>query len=253
MRRLIDTHAHLSDLEDAERVIQRAKQSGVDAVVAVSANTRTCIATLSWAEAFPGYVFPALGIHPNEFSQDEVSTSIQFIEEQIDVCVAVGEIGLDYWSREAKESETFREWQRNIYVQQLQIAAKQGKPVSVHSRGSWRDALNLAKLHGPDRIVFHWYSGPLDILSELLDSGYQISATPATEYSMHHRVALSEAPLDRILIETDSPVYLRNRSRRSEPSDLRITVKALADLKEISQEEVAKVTSRNAEKFFHLP
>ena len=258
MRRLIDAHAHLSDLEDVEGVIQSAKQSGVDAIVAVSANTRTCKATLSWAEAFPGYVFPSLGIHPSEITRarvfkDEHHPSIRFIEEQIGVCVAVGEIGLDYWSREAKKNETVREGQHNIYVQQLQIAAKQEKPASVHSRGSWRDALDLARLHGPDRIVFHWYSGPIDILTEILDSGYQISATPATEYSLHHRAALLEAPLERILIETDSPVYLRNRSRRSEPSDLRITVKALAELKEISEEEVAKVTSRNAEKFFRLP
>ena len=86
--------------------------------------------------------------------------------------MAVGEIGLDYWSREARKNKAVRRRQREIYVRQLEMAVEHEKPVSIHSRGSWRDALDLLLRHGPDRAVFHWYSGPLDILQELLDAGY---------------------------------------------------------------------------------
>lgn len=252
MRRLIDTHAHLSDLGDVEGVIKRSKQAGVDAIVAVGANMHTCTATLRWAEAFTDYVFPALGIHPTEWAEDDVPSTLQYIEAHLDGCVAVGEIGLDYWNREARKSKDIRERQRSIYIQQLEMAAEHGKPVSVHGRGSWRDALNLARQHGPEGAVFHWYSGPLDILEELLDAGYLVSATPAVEFSRDHRKALDKAPLERILIETDSPVHLRNRDRSSEPADLVITLRALAKLKDASEEEVAEVTTGTAETFFGL-
>lgn len=250
LRRLIDTHAHLSDFEDMDGVVERAKQAGVDAIVAVGANLRTCIATLRWAEAFPEYVYPALGIHPTEWGEDDIPATLHFIEERIDGCVAIGEIGLDYWSRDARKSEENRERQRGLYVSQLEMAAEHGKPASVHGRGSWRDALDLARHHGPDRVVFHWYSGPLDIMEELLGAGYFVSATPAVEFSKHHRAALAEAPLERVLMETDSPVSYHGSP--AEPADLHRTLKALAELKGLSVEDVARTTTRSAERFFRI-
>ena len=250
MRRLINTHAHLSDLEDMEGVVERAKQAGVDAVVAVGANLRTCMATLRWAEAFPGYVLPALGIHPTEWTEDDIPSTLSFIDAHLDGCVAVGEVGLDYWSRGARKDKAIRERQRDLYARQLEMAADHGKPASVHSRGAWRDALDLARRHGPDRVVFHWYSGPPELLQELLDAGYLISATPAAEFSKHHRAALAEAPLDRILIETDSPVSYHGTP--AEPTDLLRTLGALAELKGSAEEEVARATTRNAERFFRI-
>lgn len=251
--RIIDTHAHLSDLEDREGVVRRAKEVGVGAIVAVGANLNTNKATIEWAEVYQGYVYPALGIHPTEWTKDDVPTTLRYIEEKADRIVAIAEIGLDYWDKIARKNKNVRERQRRIYIKQLLMAKEHGKPVSVHGRGSWRDALDLAIEHGPDSVVFHWYSGSLEILAEVLDGGYMISATPAAEYSRDHRAALAETPLESIVIETDSPVYLRNRRRPSEPSDLIITVRALADLKDTSEDEVAMVTTRNAERFFHIP
>jgi TatD DNase family protein len=247
--RLMDTHAHLSDLEDREGVIERARGVGIDAIIAVGGNLETSRATLSWADDYGGYVHPALGIHPTEWMGDDVDETLRFIDKHIDRCVAVGEIGLDYWNREAK-SEEVRERQREIYVRQLGIAVEHGKPASVHGRGAWEDALALAREHGPDRIIFHWFSGPLNVLRGVLDSGYLISATPAAEFSRDHRAALAEAPLERIVIETDSPVSYHGK--RAEPADILLTLRSLADLKGIPEEEVAEVTTMNAERFFGL-
>ncbi len=248
--RLVDTHAHLSDLEDREGVIGRAREAGIEAIVAVGGNLETSRATLSWADDYGGYVYPALGIHPTEWMGDDVDKTLSFIDEHIDRCVAVGEIGLDYWNREARKSEDVRARQRDIYVRLLGIAVEHGKPTSVHGRGAWEDTYGLAREHGPDRIIFHWFSGPLDVLERVLDSGYLISATPAAEFSRDHRAALAEAPFESIVIETDSPVSYHGK--RAEPADILLTLRFLADLKGVSEEEVAEVTTLNAERFFGL-
>jgi TatD DNase family protein len=233
-----------------EGVIERAKEVEVDAIVAVSANLATCKRTLEWAETYPLIIYPALGIHPTEWYKDEIQYTLRFIEEHIKGCVAIGEIGLDYWNISAKKNKVIRENQRAIYVDQLNIARKYNMPVSVHGRGSWRDALDLARKHGPDNIVFHWYSGSLDILTEILDSDYMISATPACEFSKHHRAAIKVTPVENILMETDSPVSYQGKP--GEPAQLLITLKHLSKLKDLSEEEVARITTRNAEKFFKI-
>ncbi len=248
--RLVDTHAHLSDLDDQEGVIRRAREAGIEAIVAVGGNLKTSRATLSWADDYGGYVHPAVGIHPTEWMGDDVDETLRFIDEYVGRCVAVGEIGLDYWNREARRSEAVRERQREIDVRQLGIAVEHEKPASVHGRGAWEDALGLAREHGPDRIIFHWFSGPMEILGEVLDSGYLISATPAAEFSRDHRAALVEAPLENIVIETDSPVSYHGK--RAEPADILLTLRSLAGLKRVPEEEVAEVTTLNAERFFGL-
>ncbi|MBS7619307.1 TatD family hydrolase [Candidatus Bathyarchaeota archaeon] len=248
--KLIDSHAHLSDLAEVGKVVERAKRVGISAIIAVGANLRTCRSTLALSEDFPKYVYPALGIHPTEWYTEDVEESLRFVEERVGNCVAVGEIGLDYWDRESRKSEAVQEKQREIYVRQLRIARENGKPVSIHGRGAWSDALNLAKEEDIEKAVFHWYSGPLDVLIELLDSGYFISATPAAEFSRDHRAALAKAPLEKILIETDSPVSYHGAP--SEPADLVRTLRALAELKEVSIKEAARMTTLNSEKFFDL-
>ena len=251
LKQLIDTHAHLSDLTDRDEVITRAKNAGIISIIAVGSNLETSKKTLSWAEDYLNYVYPGIGIHPTELMNDNVDESLQFIEENIHRCVVLGEIGLDYW-REAKNDETLRKQQQDIYKEQLKIADKHGLPVSVHGRGAWDDSLKFAEEHGPNRVVFHWYSGPVNVMKRILDHGYYISATPAVEYSRDHRAALKEAPLDRIMLETDCPVYMRNRRKTTEPADVLITLNALAKLKDMDAEEIASVTTRNSKKFFKI-
>ena len=252
MKHLIDTHAHLSELQDKEGVVYRAKQAGVEAIIAVGTNYKSSKETIQWAESYPDFIFPGVGIHPTEWMNDDIKMSMQFIQENIECCIVLGEIGLDYWNKEARNNEEVKETQRQLYIDQLKIANENEKPVSVHGRGSWEDALSYAIKHGPQKVVFHWYSGPLDVLKQVLDNGYYISATPAAEYSRDHRAALINSPLERIMLETDCPVYMRNRKRTTEPADVTITLKALSKLKEIDTEEIAKITTRNAKKFFSL-
>jgi TatD DNase family protein len=108
----------------------------------------------------------------------------------------------------------------------------------------------MVKDAGIEKGVFHWYSGPLEILEKIIDHGYYVSATPALAYSPPHQAAMRTAPLDRILVETDSPVEYQGRI--SEPADLVITLEELSRLKGMDQGEVRKITTANANRFFGI-
>ena len=246
----IDTHAHLADLGD--EAVARAMAAGLSGIVAVSASLPTCEGTIRLAKQHPGFVHAALGIHPTEFFDQDLNSSLAFIRGNAPGCVAVGEIGLDYWHRLVRRDEAQRERQREFYVAQLQLARELDLPVSIHSRGAWGDCLKLATEHGPGRGVFHWYSGPLDVLAGVLDLGYYVSCTPALEGSPELRAAMEKTPLERILVETDSPVWIRSEGRASEPADVLLTLRHLADLKGLPLGDVEAATTGNAETLFKL-
>jgi TatD DNase family protein len=247
---VIDTHAHLADLP--EGVVERAKAAGLTGIVAVSANLTTCEGTLRLAREHRGYVHGALGVHPTEFFDQSLEAALEIIRANARECVAVGEIGLDYWHKLVRKDAAMKERQREFYIRQLQAAREVNLPVSIHSRGAWGDCIELASCHGPGRGVFHWYSGPLDVLDEVLDAGYYVSCTPAMELSPELRVAMVKAPLDRVLIETDSPVWIKSLGRESEPADVQLTLRHLAELKGLPMADVDAATTRNAETLFKI-
>jgi len=248
----IDTHAHLADLPGGDVVIDRARVAGLSGIVAMSANILTCEGTLKLARAHRGYVHAALGVHPTEFFDQNLEAVMEMIRANASECVAVGEIGLDYWHKLVRKDAAQRERQREFYVRQLQIAREVDLPVSIHSRGAWGDCLELASSHGSGRGVFHWYSGPIDVLDGVLDTGYYVSCTPAVEASAELRAAMARAPLERILVETDSPVWIKSLGRESEPKDVLLTLQHLAELKGLSVGDVELATTRNAETLFSL-
>ncbi len=246
---LIDTHSHLSSINNINDVISKAKDIGIKAIIAIGEDIKSSKNTIELAKTFNKYVYPAIGIHPSK-PDENIFQSKEFIEKNLELCLAIGEIGLDYWYKNARKNESNRIKQRELYIMQLEIAKSFNKPAIVHSRGAWKEAYELGRKYGPNKMVFHWYSGPLNVLEGILDSGFLISATPAAEYSKHLIAALEKAPLEQILIETDSPVNYHGRE--TEPSDIVITLKALADLKNLSEKDVAKATASNAKNFFHI-
>ena len=200
----IDTHAHLSEFRDIDSVVERAKKSGVAAIVAVAEGHRSNARNLELSRSYVGYIFPALGIHPWEVESDP-EAEIATIRENLELCVAVGEIGLDYWIKRDRET------QRTVFRKLLKLAAERDKPASIHTRGegAWEDAYRIVREIGVEKAVFHWYSGPLEVLAGILDSGYFVSAAPSLEYSKAHREAIAKTPMESLLLETDSPVKYR--------------------------------------------
>jgi TatD DNase family protein len=212
---LVDVHTHLDELDNLSEALQEAKIAGIKGIIGVGVNVDSDKKILEIAEENHGYVYPALGYHPWQMREDEVEENLSFIREHIDKYIALGEIGLDYKIKVKKDLQ----WK--VFGELLDIALEHDKPIIVHCRFSYRKALEMVVGKGIKRSVFHWYSGPLDFLEEILNNGYFISATPALVYSPPHQEAIKRAPLERILLETDSPVSYQGKEAR--PKDVRIS------------------------------
>jgi len=251
MKKLIDTHAHLEEIEDLSGAIERAGKTGVFSVIAVGMDYESCRHVLEISGKYDRtVVYPALGIHPWKLKASQMDLTLRFIEEHMDRAVAVGEIGLDYWLKEVRKDTSKKDLQKEVFKRLLDLGKLYKKPALVHGRGAWEDCFRLTVDVGIQKAVFHWFSGPLEILDRLLNQGYLISATPAVAYSDKHREAVSHTPLESLLLETDSPVEYQGKE--SQPGDVFKTLEAVAALKGVKKEEVADITTRNALKFFDL-
>jgi len=227
---------------------------GVTAIIAVGTNHQTNHRVLEMSQQFPGLIYPAIGLHPWELGNLEparTDNTIEFIEANSKNIVAIGEIGLDYDKRVIKVAS--KEQQKEMLKRLLALAKEHEKPISIHSRYAWKDCLDLVKEVGIEKAVFHWFTGFSSVLREILDIGYYVSATPAAEYHEEHRRAIKEAPLEKLLLETDCPVsYGRENRYRSQPSDVLRSLKAVAAIKGVNESTIAEQTTQNASKLFSI-
>jgi TatD DNase family protein len=250
---IIDTHAHLEEMENLPQVISGAKAAGLAGIIAVGQDILSNTRTLEVAAQYPGYVYPALGWHPWNLKETEIDANLEFIKTNIDKAVAVGEIGLDYHKQVRAIAD--KDLQKRILRELLKIAKDHDKPVCIHSRYAWRDAYDLVKEAGITKAVFHWYTGTSSVLRDIIESGYYISVTPAVAYHEEHRRAVKETPLAQLLLETDSPVtYARGREGefKATPADAARSLKGAAELKGLSEAELAQITTENARRLFEL-
>lgn len=251
---IIDSHAHLDELKNLDLVLEEAKKAGIIAIVAVGSNHQSNVRTLEMAQQHRQFVYPALGLHPWELANlepSEIDDNLRFVESNIASMVAVGEIGLDYDKRVLKVAS--KELQQEVLGRLLGIARKHAKPAIIHSRYAWKDALSLVRDVGIDKAVFHWFTGFSSVLKDIIDAGYFVSATPAAEYHEEHRRAVKEAPLQKLLLETDCPVtYGREARYESRPIDVLRGLKAVSQLKGVDEATIAEQTTRNAIELFSL-
>jgi TatD DNase family protein len=245
----------MDEIENLPAVLERASRAGIEAIVAVGSdyesNKRVLEISRSYSEP---KIYPALGIHPWGLRDSRWQRALKQIEEHIWDIVAIGEIGLDFWLKEARKDGPGRGLQKKVFLAQLELAKKFGKPAIIHSRGAWEDCLKAAKEMEIEKAVFHWYSGPVDTLRQIIKSGYLVSASPSCEYSRQHRRAINETPIEAILLETDSPVTYKPPGGQyiAQPKDIIKTLRAVAQLKRLPENQVAMYTRKNAVGFFSL-
>jgi len=240
--RLIDSHAHLDEIPNLQEVIAEAKLADIIAIIAVGSDYQSNNKVMGLAQKYNGFVYPALGLHPWNLKGEDIERVLEFIEANIDKAVAVGEIGLDYHKKVRARAE--KSLQMDMLSQLLKIAEAHRKPVIIHSRYAWRDAFTLVDQAQVEKAVFHWYTGTSSVLRDIINQGYFISASPAVEYHEEHRRAVKQIPLERLLLETDSPVVYRSHVLK--------TLRGVAELRGIDEAQVAEVTTVNALRFFCL-
>jgi len=241
---LIDSHAHLDEIDDIEDAISEARLMRVEAIVGVGMTIDSNRLILSLADRYRGYIYAAIGYHPWEIKPENVDETLAFIKQNLSMCVALGEVGLDYKARVKKA------YQREVLSRLLEIAHDHRKPAILHCRFSHDRTLELVQEGRLKEGVFHWYTGSIGTLRNILNHGYSISASPALAYSPPHQEAIRYAPLERILIETDSPVAYGGKASR--PVDVRRTAELVAEIKGEPFQEVADRTAENARKLFGI-
>ena len=241
---MIDTHAHLDALDDPSSALARARAAGVARVVAIASGLASARATRVIAAVADG-VYVAAGIHPHQAADDEDARSLVDGET-----VAVGEIGLDFYRDYAP-----RDLQRQVFVEQLELAAELGKPVVVHSRAADEETAELLAAFGGN-VVLHCFSSPR-LLPVALERGYYVSFAGNVTYPKAEelRAAAAEVPADRLLAETDTPYLAPQpvRGKRNEPAFVVHTVAALAAARGEDPDLLAARIDANATDVFSLP
>ena len=254
LNNIFDSHAHYNDNAfDADRdtLLSALPSMGVSGVINCGTDAETSLASQKLAEKYD-YVYFAAGIHPEDCG-DKKPEDIELIRSMLshNKCVAIGEIGLDhYWPEPPRETQLL------FFEAQLKLAADTQMPVIIHDREAHGDCFEIISRHKENRGVFHCYSGSAEMASELLKMGWYLGFDGPITYKNARKAVevLSLTPLDRILIETDSP-YLSPvplRGKRNDSRNLRFVAEKIAEIKGLSAEEIASATSQNAKKLFRL-
>jgi TatD DNase family protein len=247
---VIDTHAHLDALDDADAAVARARDGGVMTILTVGTDVAGCRRALELAEQHEG-VFAILGIHPHEAGH-ATDADVEEVRALLvhPRAVAVGEMGLD-WFRDYAP----RDAQLRLFERELELAAEVGKPAVIHTRAADEDTLAaLASFDG--RVVLHCFSSP-HLLEPALERGWYVSFAGNASFpkAVDLRLAATQVPADRILAETDCPYLAPQplRGQRNEPAYVVHTVAALAHARGEDATELAAQIDRNATECFGLP
>ena len=254
-----DSHAHLDDEkfnEDREELIPEIKKAGITKFISAGYSLEGSIRAIELSKKYD-FIYPTCGISPNDIPQteEELWKSLAKIEELIkenSKIVAVGEIGLDYyWEKENKEM------QKLAFIEQIKIANKYDLPIVIHTREAVMDTLEILKENPVNKKgIFHCCPLNRELVKEALKLEFYISfAGPITfKNSKNANEIIEMVPNDKMLIETDSP-YLSPeplRGRRNDPRNVKYIAQKIADVKNMTIEEVAKQTYENAEKIYFL-
>jgi TatD DNase family protein len=245
---VIDTHAHLDMLEDADAAVERARSAGVKTILTVGIDRERWRRSLELAARHDD-VHVILGIHPHNAAGDTTVDELREAQQHARV-VAVGETGLDYYRDYAP-----RDRQRDVFEAQLALAADLDKPVVVHTRAADEDTVAALERHDGD-VVLHCFSAPA-LLRPALEHGWYVSFAGNVTYknAPELRVAASQVLPERILTETDAP-YLApqaQRGRTNEPAFVAHTLAALAEARGDDARELETQIDRNAARVFRLP
>ncbi len=249
---MIDTHCHINTEQfdlDYEKVIEDAASEGLEKIIAVGFDPKSNQRALELAENYD-IVYASAGIHPSDVDGNTCIDLPSFYKH--DKVIAVGECGIDlYWRNDNLEL------QKNIFIEQIELSIKYHLPLIIHTRNSFKEAYDCVKPYtGKAFGVFHCFSSNLDDARLAVDLGYYIGIDGPVTFKNAPEIKeiAKEIPLDKIVIETDSPYLSPHpyRGKRNEPKRLKLIAKAIADIKEIPIEEVIRQTSINARRLFQL-
>ena len=254
--KLIDTHCHLNDeqlYQDLDNVISRALQTGVEKMIVIGWDKASSELAIKLAEQYP-FIYACVGFHPENLEGVDEKTLYEVLNlSSHPKVVGIGEIGLDYhWEKDP----TKRENQKEFFIKQIEYANKVGLPISVHNREAFQDTLNILKEHKPIGGVMHCYAGSVENIQDIINLNMYIGlGGPVTfKNAKTPKEVATEVPLERLVLETDSP-YLSPHPLRgtvNEPSNIILIADEIANLRNMSKKHLLEVVYDNSCKLFNL-
>ena len=253
--RVFDTHAHYdSGAFNADRmdVLASMPEKGVELILNPGCELESSRTAVELANAFP-YVYAAVGFHPSDCEgwSDEAREELRALAADPKV-KAIGEIGLDYYWKDNAP----KEFQQQVFHAQMELAEELGLPVIGHDREAHQDCLEVVKAHPNVKGVYHCYSGSLEDAKTLVKLGWMLSFTGVVTYKNARKSleVLEWLPMDRIMIETDSPYLTPEpfRGKRNDSGHVHLVAETIARVKGMDPEEVACITLENGKRFFGI-
>ena len=255
---LIDTHAHIN-FETyrirMDEVFFNAKNNGVEYMILPGVEESKWNEIIEFCEKYDN-VYGAIGVHPSEIKSWNEKSGLKMAELLKHPKIkAVGEVGLDYyWDKD----ETIREQQKKIFIEQIKLANEAGKTLIIHEREAHKDAFDILKEYkNPNiNVIMHCFSGSVEFMKECVKEGYYIALGGIVTFknALKPKEVAKEIPLDKLLIETDCP-YLTphpHRGEENEPAYVKFVAEEIARIKDISFDEIADCTTKNALKVFKI-
>lgn len=245
---LVDTHAHLNfeAFESDWKTITQKCLSQEISVINVGSNYKTSCKAVEAAEFFDKGVFAAIGMHPIHAKEGFAEKDFEKLAKSKKV-VAIGEIGLDRF----RDYGLFFDQQKEILLEQLKLAKSLGLPVIIHCRMAHEDLLEILNGQLPIKGVIHCFTGTWEEAQKYLEMGFYLGINGII-YKLDLKEVIEKAPLERLLLETDSPYLGPNKNERNEPLLVKQIAKEIARIKNISFDEVAQATTLNAQILFGI-
>lgn len=255
---MIDSHCHLEQKdydEDRDEIIEKCKKE-LKALVTVCAHPSDFDLTLKLAEENKNFIFAEAGIHPEyikEISEKEIEKFIEKIKENKNKIVGIGEVGLDYfWIKE----NDWQEKQKQLFIRFISLAKELKLPLTVHSRDAYEDVVKILEQEDAKKVHLHLF-GDNTLVQRIADNGWYISIGPIVLKSKKHFQIARDMPIEKILLETDSPwnapeVFLEGKKVRNDPTSIKIVAQKIAEIKKLDFNEVWKACGENAVRFFDL-
>lgn len=252
LMRFADIHCHLLDSAfdfDREQVIEEARRSGIFCIIESTQSYDEIQRAVEMSQKHRGLVYISIGFDCTNFEEEDFRQVMLWLEKPWDGVVGVGEVGLDYyWVRDMEKrvvmARRFKEF--------FKTAERLNLPLIVHSRSAGKYAVNMLKEWGGSRVVLHAFDGNETYIRQGIQAGFYFSIPPSIVRSKQKKKLAKLVPLERMLLESDAPVLSPDPTQRNVPQNVRVAAAEVASIKSCALEDVAEVTSRNAEKLFKI-
>lgn len=255
MNYLVDTHSHINAIESIsiDEIIQNAELNGIKKIVIPAAYPSDIDIVYELSLRYES-LYCYLGVHPSEVKDwdDSIIDKIKTYKKSSNKVVGIGEIGLDYyWDK------SFIELQQEIFIKQIKLANELDLPINVHDREAHKDTFDILKEHNKNsKVIMHCFSGSQEFAKECLKEGWYIALGGVVTFKNAKKMkeVASIVPLDRLLLETDAP-YLAPvpyRGKENQPAYIKYVAEEIANIKNITFEEICNATTQNAIEVFNL-